>query len=165
VEPLTARPRLLLAAVLGAAALAATGCGGDDDVALPDVELPALEGFAQEASSLDVASLEGPAVLNVWATWCEPCKTELPQLQRASDDHPGVRFVGIDESVQLAESAGYLADVGVTYEQFVDTDGAFADAAEIVELPVTIVVGADGDVIRHDRQITYEELVDLLAET
>jgi thiol-disulfide isomerase/thioredoxin len=163
VEPLTSGRRLLAAALLGATALAA-GCGGDDPSPLPDVELPAVEGFAQEAASLHVGSLAGPAVVNVWATWCEPCRTELPQLQRASEDHPGVRFVGIDESVQLDESAAYLADVGVTYEQFVDVDGAFADAAEIVELPVTIVIGADGDVTRHERQITYEELVDLLAD-
>ena len=60
-------------------ALVLGACGGSDDAGgrLPDVEVETLRGG--EAFRLD--ELEGPAVVNLWATWCAPCKRELPEFE------------------------------------------------------------------------------------
>jgi thiol-disulfide isomerase/thioredoxin len=162
VEPLTTR-RAVVALVALSTAL--TACDGDDSESLPDVVLTALPDFAQRTSELDVKQVDGPAVLNLWATWCVPCRTELPEFQRASGENPGVRFIGIDEGFEPGESVAFLDELGVSYEQFVDTDGAFAEELEVTELPATIVLDADGDVaLRHVGPLGYDDLVAVLAD-
>ena len=151
------RPTVGLVAIAAAALL---GCGEDSPSALPAVVLPALEGFPQEASELDTGDLDGPAVLNFWATWCYPCRTELPVLQRASAEYPNVRFVGVDDGFAPAESVAFLDDFGVTYDQFVDADGALAEELEISGLPATVVLDADGEIVaRESGALSYDELL------
>jgi thiol-disulfide isomerase/thioredoxin len=153
---------------LGLAALAAlvpAACAGESGDALPAVELPALDGFAEQPGELDTGELDGPAVLNLWAAWCVPCRTELPEFQRASEEHPGVRFVGVDEGFVASDSVAFLGELGVTYDQFVDEGGAFADRLEISELPATVVIDDHGDVVlRHLGALTYDDLVATLAD-
>jgi thiol-disulfide isomerase/thioredoxin len=147
---------------VAALVLAGAACGGDGDQGLPAVTLPALAGDGE----LALATLTGPAVINLWATWCAPCTEELPDFQRASEAHPGVRFVGVDETGfgDDAESAGFLDGLGVTYEQFVDPDGELAAAVEVTELPATLLVDADGEIAwRHQGQVSYDDLVGRLA--
>lgn len=147
-------------------ALGFTGCGGDDVPALPAVVLPALEGVAGETTALEVGDLIGPAVINVWATWCAPCISELPDFQQASVDHPEVRFIGVDATGfgDDSESIEFLDDLGVTYEQYVDPDGKFSAGLEITELPATLVVDADGGVrLFRQGQVTYDELAEELS--
>ena len=139
------------------------GCGGSDARGLPDMVVPALS----SGDELDVGSLVGPAVINLWATWCVPCTDELPDFQRASADTPDVRFIGIDETGfgEDAASVEFLADLGVTFEQYADTDGAFASEIEVSELPATLVVDAHGDLAWiHQGQVSYDELRDRLAD-
>jgi cytochrome c biogenesis protein CcmG, thiol:disulfide interchange protein DsbE len=159
-EPLRRRSLPLLALAVTIAA-----CGGDDGSSLPGVVLPAVDGFAQDAPELDTGELEGPAVLNFWATWCAPCRTELPDFQRASEQRPGVRFLGIDEGFEPGTSVEFLDELGVTYDQYVDAGGALAAKLEIAELPATIVLDAEGDVaLRHLGPLNYDELIAALAE-
>jgi thiol-disulfide isomerase/thioredoxin len=161
VEPLK-RWRLGLVAL---AALVPAACSSDGGDSLPASVLPALDGFAQQSGELDTAELDGPAVLNLWATWCVPCRTELPEFQQASEEHPGVRFIGVDEGFVPADSVAFLGELGVTYDQFVDDDGAFADRLEISELPATVVIDDDGDVVlRHLGALAYDDLVATLAD-
>jgi len=170
VEPLT-HGRAVVAA-LAAVSITLAGCaagtasGTAADSELPAVVLPALSGFAQQVGELDTSELEGPAVLNFWATWCPPCRTELPGFQQASDEHPDVRFLGVDEGFDADESVAFLDEVGVTYEQFVDRDGALAGELEITELPATVVLDADGAVaFRQTGPMSYGELREVLADS
>lgn len=152
-----------LAGAVTAAAMVLIGCGGGDSRELPAVVLPALDG----SDDLDVGALAGPAVINMWATWCAPCLAELPDFQRVSDEHADVRFVGVDATGagDDAESISFLADLGVTYEQFVDPDGEFAAEVEVTELPATLVVDVDGNIVFfHQGQVSYDELTGQLAE-
>ena len=60
---------------------------------LPDITLAALDG----GKRLDLASLKGPAVINLWASWCVPCKRELPKYQAFSEKYAGkVDVIGVD---------------------------------------------------------------------
>ena len=76
-----------------------------------------------------------------------------------------MRFLGIDEGFDADESVEFLDEVGVTYEQFVDADGAFAVEMDIAELPATVVIDADGEVIyRHLGDLSYDDIVAVLAD-
>jgi cytochrome c biogenesis protein CcmG/thiol:disulfide interchange protein DsbE len=115
---------------------------------------------------LETGTLNGPAVINLWAVWCVPCTEELPDFQRASDDLAEVRFVGIDETGfgEDERSVEFLADLGVTYDQYVDPDGALSGELEVTELPATLIVDAEGAIVwLHQGQVTYDELVDRLT--
>ncbi len=157
-----------LAGAVAVSVLALAGCGGGsggggDSRELPAVVLPALDG----SDGLDVGAFAGPAVINVWATWCTPCLAELPDFQRVSEESPDVRFVGVDATGfdDDDESVDFLADLGVTYPQFVDPDGEFAAEVEITELPATLVVDAAGKVAYfHQGQVSYDDLTDQLVD-
>lgn len=145
------------------AGIALVACGGSEARELPDLVVPALAG----GDGLDLGSLRGPAVLNLWATWCVPCTDELPDFQRASRDRYGVRFIGIDETGfgEDGESIAFLDELGVTYEQYADADGTLAAELEVTELPATLIVDAAGDVAwLHQGQVSYDELVERLAD-
>ena len=76
-----------------------------------------------------------------------------------------MRFVGLDEGFEPGESVAYLDELGVTYEQFIDTDGAFAAELEIAELPSTVIVDDDGSIVlQHTGALSYDELVTALAD-
>lgn len=144
-------------AVAVGAVLALAACGGDstDPVAgggtetvaaadgdrLPDVDLTALA--TGESSSL--ADIEGPAVVNLWATWCAPCRAEIPdfeEVHQARGDE--VRFVGVNIGEDASDAQEFIDEVGATYDQFADFDGDVSAALRATSMPVTVVIDADG---------------------
>ncbi len=152
--------RLALAGLL---LLAACGSSGDGDGAarrLPAMELAALD--AGEPA-LALADLRGPAVVNLWATWCAPCRAELPAFQQVAAARPDVRFVGVN-SQETGDARDYLDELGITYEQFVDQRGELAEALGAVGLPVTVVIDADGTIAtEHLGPMSAGDLEDALA--
>lgn len=114
----------------------------DGDV-LPDVD---LTDFATgETTSL--ADIDGPAVVNLWATWCAPCRAEIPdfeEVHQARGDE--VRFVGINIGESSDRAQEFIAEVGATYDQFSDASGDVAVALRATSMPVTLVIDAN-DVI------------------
>jgi thiol-disulfide isomerase/thioredoxin len=136
------------AAILGAALVvvgACSGSGGSDgrsDRRLPDLELRALDAGG---AALAVGELRGPAVVNLWATWCAPCLEELPAFQQVAAERPDVRFIGVN-SQETGDARDFLDELGVTYDQFVDDRGRLAEELGAAALPVTVVVAADGTI-------------------
>jgi cytochrome c biogenesis protein CcmG/thiol:disulfide interchange protein DsbE len=130
------------------ALLLVTGCSSSGSptkaaaspTALPEVTLAA---FGQ-GDPLDLAKLKGPAVLNVWASWCGPCRKELPHYQAFAQKYAGkVRVLGVDFQDTRADAARALVRrTGVTYPLFADPEGTMRARA----LPELILVGADGKV-------------------
>ncbi|MAT06505.1 MAG: hypothetical protein CL424_15815 [Acidimicrobiaceae bacterium] len=144
-----------------AACLAVVGVGcssGGDESSLPDVEIVSLDGT--ETTSL--ADLEGPAVINLWATWCVPCRREIPafeEVHQARGDE--VRFVGINVGEDSDVAAEYLAEVGATYDQFADSEGYVITELDTTAMPITIVIDADGTVT--ERRLGQMDVDDLDA--
>ena len=90
--------------------------------ALPDLELDCLGG----GRPVRLSGLTGtPTVINLWASWCKPCREELPLLAKADREYgERVRFIGIDVADAAPEAALRLAqESGVTYPQLVDRAG------------------------------------------
>lgn len=115
---------------------------------LPDVTLPCLGG----GPDVNPATLRGPLVVNLWASFCGPCRTELPIYQEFSEKYAGrVDVLGIDYNDTQAELAlSLIKDTGVTYPLLADPatemvgKGAFQ---RIIGLPVLALVDAEGDVV------------------
>lgn len=131
------------AATLAVAATVLVGCGssGSDGDALPALTLPDLAG----TSTMTLDELDGPLVVNLWATWCAPCRRELPDFEQVHLELAGeVRFIGVNIGDRATDAAAFIDELGVTFEQLLDHDGALNEALGTASLPVTVVTDAEG---------------------
>jgi thiol-disulfide isomerase/thioredoxin len=131
---------LVLVACTGSEAAPAAPISVDEP--LPLIEGPTLDGG--RASSADLAG--APLVVNAWASWCEPCEEETPQLVALSREFAaeGVRFLGINHADQHAAATAFAGRVGISYPSVEDPAGRLAAALGYVGLPATFVVDASG---------------------
>lgn len=128
---------------LAAVVLLLTGCSAKAEPAAspgrqPDVTLRSLDG----GSSLALSSLRGPAVVNLWASWCGPCRRELPLYQAFAKKYAGkVDVIGIDfQDTQKAKARELILQTGVTYPLYEDPDGVTRARG----LPQLILVDGQG---------------------
>jgi thiol-disulfide isomerase/thioredoxin len=125
---------------------------------------PLVERSAEQFTA-DLGKLKGRVVVvNFWASWCVPCRTELPDLQKVSGEFAGqpVTFVGVDASDERGAAAALLRRTGVTYPTVYDRRGIYGGIASrwsVTGLPQTWFVARDGSrSLRVPRQISAEEL-------
>jgi cytochrome c biogenesis protein CcmG/thiol:disulfide interchange protein DsbE len=86
-----------------------------------------------------------PVVVNVWGSWCGPCRVELPILQRASLDWGRrVAFLGVDAKDNRESAKRLLADIPVTYPSFDDSDAEIFNGYHLFAAPSTIYYNAQG---------------------
>jgi thiol-disulfide isomerase/thioredoxin len=88
---------------------------------------PTLAGTTLTGDHLDIADLRGHVVvINVWGSWCDPCRAEAPDLVRlsAGTKAEGVRFVGVDVRDNSASGAAFEREYGITYPSVFDGDEA-----------------------------------------
>lgn len=117
--------------------------------ALPSIVLPCLGGgTAVRLSSL----LDHPTVINVWASWCRPCRKELPLLARAHREFGDeVRFLGIDAGDDTGAAIGLLDELDVTYPEVSDSGSRTRVPFHYSGLPLTVFVDARGRMIGTER--------------
>jgi thiol-disulfide isomerase/thioredoxin len=112
---------------------------------------PALSLQGIDGKQIPLAAFRGKlVVLNVWATWCPPCRKELPSLQRLSRSLDGKRFVIVGLSLDQDNVAvrEYLHDRGVTYVNFLDRDLDIAkNVLGMKAYPDTFFIGPDGTLL------------------
>ncbi len=165
----------LFAIVLAASALlAATACAADAQpetapgnrtgfvagdgsitVLAPEQREPApvISGPLLGGGSLDLAQFAGQViVLNVWASWCAPCRAEAPVLERVWQDvaDEGVQFVGLDTRDSPAAAQAFVDRFNVSYPNIVDEDGVlqlqFRQTLPPQAIPSTVIIDAQGRV-------------------
>jgi len=154
----------IFALAIGAALAAVTPSAG-----APDFTLPSLDG-----PNLRLQEQRGQVVMiNFWATWCGPCRVEMPHLARLYEKYRGSGFtvlaVNIDED---PHKAAYLAkQVGMRFPVLLDTDKKVSRLYDLSTMPSTVLVDRDGRVryihrgYRDGYEQTYEKQIrELLRE-
>jgi cytochrome c biogenesis protein CcmG/thiol:disulfide interchange protein DsbE len=108
--------------------------------------LPALSFDCPGGGSLDLGRAPGvPTVINLWGSWCTPCREELPLMQQFADAAAGqVRVVGVISKDGRPQAESFAADAGVTFPSAFDADGALMTDLGLNGLPYTYLVDADG---------------------
>jgi peroxiredoxin len=128
----------------------------------PEFALPDLDG-----NTVRLSDFSGrPVVLNFWATWCAPCRLEMPELARAMTDYADrdlmVLAINQDETAEQVDS--FLTEVGLSLPALLDAGGEVGAAYGAFFLPTTLIVGPDGIVSAVHRGIlSREDLDDYLA--
>lgn len=152
--------RLLAAALL----LAAPACAHDDTRGrpLPDAALTSLE--TGEAARWDADGR--PLVINFWASWCTPCRAEMPAFEQVHQQlGDRVAIVGVTDETDHGDAAGAAERAGVSYPLLVDVEQTLLIDLAISGLPGTVFVDADGTVLgRHLGALTEDQLIDEIED-
>ena len=135
---------ILIAVACGNQAGARTPAVGDP---FPDYAAPTLHG-----DTVTIRDLRGKVVLlNVWATWCPPCRREMPGLQALHEDlaEDGLRLVGVsvDGPGTQPELRAFLEEHGITYTILHDPDERIVTLMSILGLPQTYLIGREGRIL------------------
>lgn len=130
----------------------ADSSGVAEATAPPELVAVTADALREEVRELDADVV----VLNVWATWCGPCRAEFPEFVRydreTPDEEVAVRFLSVDEPQDLPRVQAFLADHGVQGRTYLTDEGTeiVADLAApfpwAYGIPVTLLFGADGQV-------------------
>lgn len=141
-------------AALSLMLLSLAACGRDVAPAAPAL----VEGQAFPRFMLDFVASGAPAagaqgkllVLNVWASWCGPCRREMPGLERLSRMLDGERFVvvGMSTDSDALLASEFLLQYGISFANVLDQGGAMAKRLGLRVYPETFVIAPDGTLLR-----------------
>ena len=151
---------LLVAAVLvgGLIVLEVATRGGDGS----GPAAPPLPGAVLVPPKVTVESLRGkPAVVNFWASWCEPCREEAPHLQRFHErNRDRVRVVGVSYTDNAPGARKFVRRYGWTFPNLSDPDGVAGSEYQLLGLPVTVILDSDGRITKQLRGPQTEAKLD-----
>ncbi len=144
-----ARRRLVIAA--GCLPWLAAARAGDTDAprrnwpprrATPRIELAGLDGSSWRLAS----ALGRPVLLNFWASWCEPCRAEMPALEQLARDHRagGLQVLAVNYRETEGAVNRFLAKTGLALPVLLDREGAAAKAFDVRIFPSTIGIDRRG---------------------
>lgn len=137
--------------------LTAAGCmGAPQSVdSSPVRESAAAPSFTLQDSQGKTVSFESvlksnkAVLLNFWATWCPPCREEIPDLIRLQNEHgkSGFTVLGIDVGESPTKVSGFMNKMGINYPVLLDRDQQVAASYGIVGIPTSYLVSSDGRII------------------
>jgi peroxiredoxin len=110
----------------------------------PEFSLPSLKG-----ARTSLASLRGKVVLlDFWAQWCEPCKQELPQLQKLAKDYAakGVVIVGVNIDKTRENAERLVSQLGLSFPILLDPTGSVAGVYDLPKMPTSFVIDKNGTI-------------------
>jgi len=110
--------------------------------AAPDFDLVALDG-----SHVRLSELKGqPVIINFWATWCTPCRKEMPEFEQVWEGlkDQGLKVYGINVGESKVGVAEFVRQVGATFPILIDEKEAAQDAYKVLPLPTTFFIDRQG---------------------
>ena len=149
-------PSVVRLAALAVAFLLVGACSHSQNASVADVKFTGADGAATS-----VADFAGtPLVLNMWATYCGPCLKEMPALDEIATEFANeVNIIGVNVFDAPEKAASFARDLGVSYSQFSDPDGALSTALAVSGLPATAFFDANGALVNvHQGAYTAAEL-------
>ncbi|RWU20852.1 peroxiredoxin [Pseudomonas alkylphenolica] len=116
----------------------------DQGTQLPEMSLQKANG-----QPVQLTSYRGrPLVINLWATWCPPCRREMPVLQQAQHDYPGITFLFVNQGEAPQTVTTFLATTGLELSHVLfDSGGQLAQQVGSMALPTTLFYNAEGRLV------------------
>ena len=111
--------------------------------------------YTKEGTAVKLSDLEGkPTILNFWASWCGPCKSEMPELEAAYKKYGDkINFAMVDltdgKSETKEDASSYITSQGYTFPVYYDLDLAGAMAYGVSSIPFTIFINAKGEMVAY----------------
>lgn len=140
---------LVVAGLLGACASPAPPAIQIDAPARPTPSAPLTDADLGEFKGVVAGARGRPVVVNVWASWCGPCRVEAPLLDRAAEDYgAAVQFLGVASRDDRKGAEGFLRRFDVTYPNLLDTTGSIRRFLTVRGLPTTYVFDGRGRLVR-----------------
>ena len=130
----------------------------------PDFELNTVDG-----KSLSLSDLRGKKViLNFWATWCPPCRDEMPEMQKFYEEHhKNVEIVAVNLTSQdsINKIKPFIQEYGLTFPIVLDENGEVLKLYEIEPIPTSYIIDSKG-IIRHKfiGPMTFNQMVELTGK-
>jgi peroxiredoxin len=125
-------------------------------------EAPNFSTVSPDGTTITLAELSGkPIALNFWATWCAPCRAEIPELesayQRYNNDELTIIGVNAGESANVV--AAYVLDIGITFDVVLDPSGEVVEAYGVIAFPTTIWIDRTGIIrAKHIGPLSSEDI-------
>ncbi len=167
--PILRRPAAAIAAAACAAALATGAAAALTAGLAPDFTLHSVSG-----PNLRLKEQRGQVVmLNFWASWCGPCKQEMPHLNRLYEKYhaSGFQLLGVNVDDDARNAAGASTSLGVRFPVLLDTEKKVSRLYDLSTMPSTVLIDRDGRVryvhrgYRDGYEQTYEDQIrELLRE-
>lgn len=128
--------------------------------------LATASGQASDYSPLDLQASGTKRVVNLWATWCSPCRAELPVFDElaplASAKH--LEIVGVSTDKEAAKAAELIDELSLSFPQFHDPTSITHTAQRVTAMPTTLFINEFGEVVfTHSGELNREELVELIS--
>ncbi|WP_442108854.1 TlpA family protein disulfide reductase [Pseudomonas sp. NUPR-001] len=112
-------------------------------------QLPEVSLYKANGQAVQLTDYKGrPLVINLWATWCPPCRREMPVLQQAQHDHPDITFLFVNQGETPQTVSNFLATTGLNLSHVLfDGGGQLAQKVGSMALPTTLFYSADGRLV------------------
>ncbi len=129
----------------------------------PTIRLVMFDGATFDLAE-HVAKDGRPIVLNFWASWCFPCRTEMPEFDDVARAHPEVQFLGIAVEDAVGPAREFAEEIQVSYPLGIDESGAISQAYPHVGLPTTYLINGNGTVARQVQGQLNGRLLEAMIE-
>lgn len=125
--------------------LVVTACA---DASQNTADLPDLPAITAAEFETHLGGLEKPAVVNVWASWCLPCRSEAPLLDEAFAQHgEEIEFIGVDVQDSQPGAKQFLAEFGLEFDHFFDRERAIPNFYGGLGTPITMFFAPHGELL------------------
>ena len=122
-----------------------SSCGGPS---ADKSDIPDLRGMTADEFEAKLAGLDRPAVVNVWASWCIPCRSEAPLLNAAFEAHGAeIEFIGVDVQDNQPDAKAFLAEFGLGFEHVFDRNRSIPNRFAGFGTPITFFFAPGGELV------------------
>lgn len=124
-------------------------------------DLPAIDGAGIRQV---LEKLDQPAVVNVWASWCMPCRSEAPLIARAQAKRTDVKFIGVDVEDNQTAAKDFISEFGLDFDQYFDSNRTVPAELGGFGTPITYFVAPGGNVIEIHSGVLDERTLALMLD-
>lgn len=125
--------------------LVLSACGSGQ---LAGQDLPDLPPITGEDLAIILAASDKPAVVNIWASWCNPCRSEAPLLTAAHDAYGDqIDFIGVDVQDNQADAKNFIAEFGLDFTHYFDRDRSVPEFYGGFGTPITFFFDSTGTLV------------------